>query len=129
SAERRLASNPDYLDELRRWTHRPGRDDGIAEPPPEWPSDRVSDVPLRDFTGTGRHRVPGGPGRPPTVERDTLVLLGSVPDDAYSHIETGRAMAWLLLRITVEGLSAQPLGQALDDAEGRHQLATDLRLI
>lgn len=127
-AERRQAADAAYAEELRRWTARPGRGDGFAEPPAPWPDDRVSDVPLRDFSGRDEHRRPG-PGTPPAVERDPLVLLGSVGDDAAAHVATGRALAWLLLRITVDGISGQPLGQALDAADSRIRMAHDLRLL
>ena len=127
-AERRQASNPAYAEELARWTSRRTRTDGFAEPAPQWPGDRVSDVPLRDFSGHDQHRHPEA-GNPPTVERDTLVLLGSVDDDRGTHLATGRALAWLLLRLAVSGVAAQPLGQVFDDATGRARLGRDLRLI
>ena len=127
-SERRLAADPSYAEELDRWTSRPGHSDGLIEAPPVWPHDRVSDVPLRDFSGRGLQRRPES-GAPPIVERDTLVLLGSVGDDAAAHVATGRAVAWLLLRITVSGLAGQPLGQAFDDVSGRVRLGSDLRLI
>jgi menaquinone-dependent protoporphyrinogen IX oxidase len=127
-AERRQASDPAYAAEMRRWTNRPAREDGFAEPAPQWPVDRVSDVPLRDFSGNDTHRHAAA-GDPPRVERDALVLLGSIADDAATHVATGRALAWLLLRLTAAGLAAQPLGQAFDDLEGRVRLGRDLRLI
>jgi hypothetical protein len=126
--EKRQTANPAYVDELRRWTHRAGRADGFAEPSPEWPVDVVSDMPMRDYAGLDGHRHTG-PGDPPRVVRDALVLLGSVGDDAESHVAAGRALGWLWLRLTVEGVSAQPLGQAMDDRQGRARLAADLRLI
>ena len=127
-AEQRLTADPAYVDELHRWTTGEPAEDGIHHAPPLWPADRVSDVPLRDFTAQGVHRSTGT-GEPPVVERDTLVLLGSVVDDADAHIATGRALAWLLLRITVSGIAGQPLGQAFDDLAGRVRLGSDLRLI
>ena len=127
-AEARQAADPAYVEEIYRWTHRPKRGEGVAASPPVWPVDRVSDMPLRDFTGGGEHPHSGG-GEPPVVERDALLLLGSDTDDAAAQIAAGRALAWLLLRITVEGLSGQPLGQALDDGDSRLRLAHELRAV
>jgi len=127
-AEHRQASDPAYVEEVARWTHRPARTDGFAEPAPQWPVDRVSDVPLRDFSGHDEHRHTQA-GDPPAVERDTLVLLGSIGDDATTHVATGRALAWLLLRLAVATVSSQPLGQVFDDIEARARLGRDLRLI
>ncbi|MCU1677778.1 MAG: hypothetical protein JWM93_2536 [Frankiales bacterium] len=127
-SETRLASDPEYVEEVSRWTHRPAGEDGIPVDSSAWPADRVSDVPLRDFSGHAEHRHTAA-GDPPSVERDALVLLGSVADDAAAHISTGRGLGWLLLRLTVAGVSAQPLGQVFDDALGRVRLAQDLRLI
>ncbi len=127
-AERRQASDPAYVEELTRWTSRRTRTDGFADPAPQWPADRVSDVPLRDFSGHDEHRHTES-GEPPTVERDTLVLLGSIGDDAAMHVATGRALGWLLLRLAASGVAAQPLGQVFDDMEGRVRLGRDLRLI
>ncbi|MDQ1715872.1 MAG: hypothetical protein QOC60_1817 [Frankiaceae bacterium] len=127
-AERRVAADPAYVAELKRWTTGEQRPDGIPNPTPAWPAGRVSDVPLRDFSAQQAHRSTRA-GEPPVVERDTLVLLGSVVDDPTAHLATGRALAWLLLRITVSGLAGQPLGQAFDDLAGRVRLGSDLRLI
>jgi hypothetical protein len=63
------------------------------------------------------------------VERDALLVLGTERDDPAAQVAAGRALAWLLLRITVDGLSGQPLGQALDDIDSRLRLAHDLRVV
>ncbi|MBV9099380.1 MAG: hypothetical protein JO079_15125, partial [Frankiaceae bacterium] len=94
----------------------------------EWPADRVRDVPLRDFAGHDRHPRPGGASAP-TVERDLLVMFGSAYDAPASWIASGRALGWALLRAAAAGVSAQPLGQAIDLQSGRDRLRRALGLV
>jgi nitroreductase len=129
SAEAAIAADPAYRKELADWLRPQTGPDGIplaalgdASPA------TVSDVPLRDFSGEG-HRHPGGEGPPPTVERDTLLLIGSDRDDVLSWLQAGRALGWLLLRLTIAGLSSQPLGQALDVETSRSRLAAELGVV
>ena len=89
----------------------------------------VSDVPLRDFTGHGAHPQPGGTDDPPVVVRDTLVLLGTDGDGPVEWLSVGRALAWLLLRATVAGVSSQPLGPAVDQQRARERLRHELDLV
>jgi hypothetical protein len=98
---------------------------------PTWPAERVSDVPLRDFTGHDAHPHPGDlPSEaPPAVERDTLLLLGTPDDDAVAWLSAGRAVGWVLLRCAAEGASAQPLGPAIDLAPARDRLRHELGLV
>jgi nitroreductase len=131
SAEAATAADPAYRKELADWLRVETGPDGIplaalGEPAT---SDTVSDVPLRDFTGEDRHPHPGGEGPPPTVARDTLLMIGAENDDPLTWLKSGRALGWLLLRLTVAGLSSQPLGQALDVETSRARLASELGLI
>jgi hypothetical protein len=130
SAEAATAADPAYRQELASWLRVETGPDGIplAALRDEATAGTVSDVPLRDFSGEGHHPRPGGDGPPPTVERDTLLLIGSDGDDVLSWLQAGRALGWLLLRLTVEGLSSQPLGQALDVETSRSRLASELGL-
>jgi len=125
-AGNRQADNPEYVAELARWRAQGRRRDGVVVPP-RWPPDRVSDVPLRNFDG--RPTTPPLTDAPPDVERDAIVVFGTIDDDARAHVQTGRALAEAWLLLTAAGLSAQPLGQTLDDAISRRRLASDLRLI
>ena len=127
-AEERQAADPSYVTEIERWTHRQRREDGLASSRPAWPENRVSDMPLRDFSGHAQHPHPTS-GEPPVVERDALLVMGSEGDGPAAQIAAGRALAWLLLWITTEGLAGQPLGQALDDVESRLRLAYELRIV
>jgi hypothetical protein len=128
-AEGAEAADPRYAEELSRWTRRGDIGEGLSAPTAEtsWPADVVSDLPLRDFTGEGRHPRPG-PGEPPRVERDTLVLVGSDADDPAAWVATGRALAEVLLTATSENLVAQPLGPATDFPSARTRLRRELGL-
>lgn len=130
-AEATETADPRYVQELARWTSEQANEDGlsIAAAAPSWPADRVSDVPLRDFTGHGQHPRAGGDDAPPGVEHDTIVLLGTAVDDTASWLLAGRALGWLLLRCAVDGVSAQPLGPAIDLPAGRAALQRELAIV
>jgi hypothetical protein len=131
NAEATEAADPAYREELAAWLRTKPAADGIpAKALGEGATPgHVNDVPSRDFTGDNQHPQPGGDGPPPTVERDTLLMIGTEQDDAQSWIQAGRALGWLLLTLTVHDLSAQPLGQALDVESARLRLAGQLGLI
>jgi hypothetical protein len=131
-AEAAEAGDAGYATEIARWTTTDARPEGLpATAVPEWPAERVSDVPLRDFTGHDAHRRPGDrpTEAPPVVERDTLLLLGTADDDAASWLNAGRAVGWLLLRCASDGASAQPLGPAIDLPPARSRLRQELGLV
>jgi len=129
-AEEIEASDPRYRQEIADWRREGSAEDGVPDAAvASWPSDRVSDVPLRDFNGNGEHPRPGGSPDRPTVERDTLVLVGSDGDDRYSWLRTGRALAAVLLTATDAGVVAQPLGPVTDVAATRTQLQRGLGLL
>lgn len=130
-AETVEAADPAYREELAEWLRIGPATDGIpvaalgAAATPE----RVNDVPARDFTGANLHPHPGGDGPPPAVSRDTLLMIGTEQDNQLAWIQAGRALGWLLLTLTVHGLSSQPLGQALDIEDSRLRLARQIGLI
>jgi len=129
-AEESEAADPRYQVELDQWRRDGDSVDGVpAVAVPAWPSDRVSDVPLRDFDGLGAHSQPGRYLERPDVERDTLVLVGSEGDDRLSWLRAGRALATVLLTATDAGLASQPLGQVTDVAATRTQLQRGLGLL
>lgn len=129
-AEAQEAADPAYVEELGRWTSFEPREQGLPlAAAPEWPAEVVSDVPLRDFSGHAAHRHAGGEDAPPRVERDTLLLLGTPLDDRAEWLASGRALGWLLLRATVDSLSAQPLGPAIDLPDARARLRRELGLV
>ena len=131
-AEAAEAEDPRYAEELARWTTQREADEGIPpEALPSWPADKVSDVPLRDFTGHGVHPRPRDSAAdvPPGVERDAVLMLGTGEDDPGAWVAAGRALGWALLRVGTAGLSAQPLGQAIDLASGRARLRHEFHLV
>lgn len=131
-AERAEASDERYVEELARWT---GTSDevGIAAGAiaSRWPAGRVSQVPLRDFTGHGEHPSASGRGDepPPSVERDLLLMFGTAFDEPRAWLSAGRALGWALLRAAECGVSAQPLGPAIDLPHGRARLRHEFGLI
>jgi len=131
-AEEAEAADDRYAAELVRWTGTEG-DVGI---PAEaiaghWSADRVSQVPLRDFNGHASHPSIEGRGEspPPDVERDLLVMFGTPEDDPRAWLAAGRALGWALVRATADGVSAQPLGPAIDLPQARGRLRHELGLV
>ena len=94
-----------------------------------WTPDRVSDVPLRDFAGGGRHPLPQDTDAPPVVERDTLVLIGSDDDSPLGWLRSGRSLALVLLVLTDAGVASQPLGPVVDVPATRARLQRGLGLL
>jgi len=66
---------------------------------------------------------------PPSVERDTLVLIGSDDDTPVGWLRTGRALALVLLSLTDAGLTSQPLGPVVDVPATRGRLQRALGLL
>lgn len=131
-AEAAEAADPRYAEELAAWTSGRGEGEGIPpEALPDWPADRVSDVPLRDFSGHAAHPRPGGSvaDLPPGVERDTVLMIGTGVDEPGAWVNAGRALGSTLLRVASAGLSAQPLGQAIDLAAGRARLRREFDIV
>lgn len=130
-------SDPAYLAELQRWVRTdPAAVDGVpaAAVPATDPRERASNWLIRDFGAATRERRaflpacdPGAP--PPTVERPTVLLLGSDNDDRGAWLEAGRTLGGVLLTATAAGLAASPLTQALDWPATRHQLRCRLHLL
>jgi hypothetical protein len=131
-AEQAEAADPRYANELAEWTGTEGHvglpADSIAS---RWPADRVSQVPLRDFSGHAEHPSPNGQADepPPTVERDLLLMFGTAVDERGSWLAAGRALGWALLRAASVGVSAQPLGPAIDLPVERARLRYELGLV
>jgi nitroreductase len=125
------AKDPAYRRELADWLRIGHAPDGIPLTAlgDVTESGRAMEVPVRDFTGADEHLRPGGDGPPPTVERDVLLMIGTDTDTRLAWIQSGRALGWLLLRLTAAGLSSQPLGQVLDVEGTRLRLARQIGLI
>jgi hypothetical protein len=130
TAEQAEATDETYREEIFKWQRLGPASDGIpVDNPADWERQhRVSDVPLRDFGGLGRHPHPGD-GPAPTVEHDTIVLLGTDRDDRLSWLQAGRALADVVLTLTDENLVSQPLGPVLDLPAMRAQLRREVGLV
>jgi hypothetical protein len=129
-AERAEAADPAYAEELARWTHPSKAKDGLnpQSVSAPWPADVVTDVPLRDFSGHAEHPQ-AGPGEPPRVQRDTVVVLGTADDDPAAWLTAGRVLASVLLTATASYAVAQPLGPGTDFPAARTRLRRELRLV
>ena len=121
--------DPAYQQELARWTARPesGRDGVPASATPEVHG-RASNLRLRDFSG-GREPTATTTGDPPAVERPLAVVLGTEQDTPSDWLRAGEALMALLLRATVEGVQAQPLGQVVDREWSRARLGAALGVL
>jgi hypothetical protein len=136
-AEELEQGDPAYLAELQQWLRTdPAAVDGVpAEAVPAGdPRERPSNWLIRDFVAGAREQrtfVPAGnpDAPPPSVERPTVLLLGSDNDDRAAWLEAGRSLGELLLLATAAGLSASPLTQALDWPATRNQLRSRLHLV
>nr|WP_269801754.1 nitroreductase family protein [Blastococcus atacamensis] len=138
-AEEIEQSEPEYVAELQHWMRTdPAAVDGIPVGAvlEEDPATRPSNWLIRDFVVGSRpgdrspfHSPEDPDAPPPPVERPAVVLLGTDNDDAMAWLTAGRGLGQVLLRVTVAGLAASPLTQALDWPATRAQLGTRLSLI
>lgn len=130
-AEQIEAGDPEYRAEIAAWT-RPGTAvDGVpSQAAPAWDAEMlVNDMPLRDFTGNGRHPHVSGQEPPPSVERDAVVLIGSDDDSPLAWLRTGAALALAWLAFTDADVSLQPLGPVTDVPATRLRLCRALGLL
>jgi len=58
-----------------------------------------------------------------------VLLLGTMTDDRTGWLQAGEALGRLLLQVTVAGLAASPLTQALDQPWARNRLSHRLSLV
>lgn len=125
-AEAVEAADPRYRAEVDSWLRSSPADDGIpATALPNWPDDRVSDVPLRDFSGAASRPDPAA-DRPPRVERDLVVAILTPADGPADWAAAGRTLAVLTLSAASMGVTSQPLGPATDFSAARQRLRHSL---
>ena len=135
-AEEIEQSDDRYRGELGAWVHEDsGGGDGI---PPEAlasapASARASNLRLRDFGEPGASQTNGDDEHagPPevTVEHPFVCVLGTESDDEYAWVQTGRALARVLLLGAANGVQASPLTQVIEVASTRRLLAHELGII
>jgi nitroreductase len=137
-AEEIERGDPDYVAELQRWLRTdPTAEDGVPVDAvlSEDPATRPSNWLIRDFVVGSREAQSAflpedaADAPPPTVERPTVVLLGTDSDDRTAWLLSGQALGRLLLQATAEGLAASPLTQALDWPSTRTRLRSRLSLV
>jgi hypothetical protein len=129
--------DPAYLAELHAWTRSdPSAPDGVpvGSLPEGQRSQRPSNWLVRDFVAdptapSAPVAAPAGDALPPPVERPAVLLLGTMTDDRAAWLQAGEALGRLLLRVTVAGLAASPLTQALDQPWARNRLSHRLSLV
>jgi hypothetical protein len=129
--------DPGYLAELHAWTRTdPAAPDGVpvAALPEGDRSQRPSNWLVRDFVADPAAASAPAPAAadddpPPAVERPAVLLLGTMTDDRAGWLQAGEALGRLLLRVTVAGLAASPLTQALDQPWARNRLSHRLSLV
>ncbi|WP_460683358.1 Acg family FMN-binding oxidoreductase [Modestobacter lapidis] len=129
--------DPAYLAELHAWTRTdPTASDGVpvAALPEGDRSRRPSNWLVRDFVADPGAARPPAPAAaddepPPSVEHPAVLLLGTMSDDRAGWLQAGQALGRLLLRVTVAGLAASPLTQALDQPWARNRLSHRLALV
>ncbi|GAB4079192.1 nitroreductase [Modestobacter muralis] len=135
-AEEAERGDPAYRAELEAWLRTdPQAVDGIpvGAVPADHPATRSTNWPGRDFLVGRRTPRPRAPvaddDPPPSVERPTVLLLGTMGDDRTAWVQAGRALGRVLLRLTAAGLSAAPMTQALDWPATRTRLQVELSLV
>ncbi len=127
--------DPAYLAELRAWTRTdPSAPDGVpvAALPEGDRSQRPSNWLVRDFVPDApapARQVAAADDGPPPVERPAVLMLGTMTDDRRGWLQAGEALGRLLLRVTVAGLAASPLTQAVDQPWARNRLSHRLALV
>ncbi|MBX6390202.1 MAG: nitroreductase [Frankia sp.] len=104
--------DPAYREELGRWRRQAGgAADGIPPSAVVSNDERQSEFVLRDFEITGDAGLPLGQV---SVERPTVVGIGSSADTPADRLMAGQALGRVLLTATARGAAASPLGQAVD---------------
>ena len=121
-ADRVQRRDPDYLDEVTRWSDR---EDGSGVPA----SSRLRHPPASDDRGAGT-RFPSGNLEDTYLgddePADALVVVCSSSDDTSSRLRAGEALSAILLDATASGLATTTLSQATEVSTTRGLLQDDL---
>ncbi len=124
-------AEPALRGEQSRWTAHGSRPaEGVpATALPAHGAGRASPVRLRDFGADDSLRIVlDDDPEPPAAEHPVLVVLGTPTDDRLSWVQCGWTLTEVLLSLTMEGLVASPLTQALEIPGVRSCLRTALGL-
>ncbi|MGW2689670.1 Acg family FMN-binding oxidoreductase [Streptomyces sp. NPDC001414] len=118
-AEHRNDADADRAAESRRWVRATDRAaDGLI-PDVLGPQDSAGHIPLRDFAA---HRRPGAPTAVPFESHPHLFVLATDHDRRADWLRAGQALEHVLLVVTVRGIRASLLHQALEWPDLRNRL-------
>ncbi len=114
-----------YRNELAHWVRTdPAATDGIAvETLAEAPG---SSLRQRDWTMS---HPADSDGSAPVVDHPLVLVLATPQDRPAAWLQTGQALAAVLLRAAGHGVQAQPLGQVTDVLAYRHRLRSVLGIV
>ncbi|AGL18243.1 nitroreductase [Actinoplanes sp. N902-109] len=110
--------DPDYRDELDRWTHRPV-EAGDGVPVTTAVAAATRRVPVRDFAPDGDAGLRAGQGYD---AGSAFVILFGLTDRAADFLRGGEALSALLLTATAEGMATEPISDSIEVAWPRHLL-------
>jgi hypothetical protein len=131
-AEEAEIADPDYRAELAAWTDRPpGAHDGLPSQAIPAVGDRASTLKLRAFS-PDESQIPGHldvDEGPAAAEHVLAIIVGTAGDSVQDWLVAGEALIALLLRATIDGVQASPLGQVVDQPWSRRRLASELGCI
>lgn len=109
------AADPEYQEELRRWSGRPADAvEGVPVTAVPHLEGRRSDVELRDFEVAAPGTLPAT--APEQVERAAMFLLATDGDGPADRLRAGEALARVLLTAARLGLAVSPYTQPLEVA-------------
>ena len=132
-AEEAEIADPAYRDELADWTNRPsGAHDGLPSQAIPAVGDRASTLKLRAFSSADEAEMPGQvdvDAGPAAAEHVLAIVVGTAGDSVQDWLIAGQALIALLLRATIDGVQASPLGQVVDQPWSRRRLASELGCI
>ncbi|PRW63089.1 Acg family FMN-binding oxidoreductase [Actinopolyspora mortivallis] len=119
-AHRKQTADPEFMEEMRRWTGlAEDVDEGVpasaAGPAPE-PQDRWV---VRDFSG---NQAPSRVTGKDFEEEPLLVVVCSYTNSTLDALRAGQALQRMLLTATVHGLSASMISQVVEVRETREGL-------
>jgi hypothetical protein len=125
------ASDPAYVEELRRWRTHERTAEGIPDAalPTEGVAHRGSDFRLRDFDPGAQSAAAGHDTEPPVPEHPLAVVIGTAGDDRVDWLRAGMAMGRVLLQATVDDLTASPMTQVVEVERLRARLRKELGLV
>ncbi|MPY80440.1 MAG: NAD(P)H nitroreductase [Actinophytocola sp.] len=123
-AARQQESDRDYALEIASWSGRgPFAIDGVLAASSPAKASTHSRIPMRTFPGG---TLPAYLGDDGADEATVLLALATAGDDTISQLRAGEAASAALLAATELGLATCPLSQALEVADTRQAVATDV---